>query len=226
MTKLLIGCALGVLAMGPALADETESRPFNGFSFGIHGGGLTTDYFGEHNLGDPVDELSFKDLDDVQPLVGFQFGYDRHIADRLVVGLHIDMSFAFGESEGPTSPGGDRLTAETDYLATAGLQLGYMALQDTLLFGRGGLAFVNYDATVTDAGSGTTADVGEGNAGVFAAGGIRYRLTEDVSVLGEGVYYFFDDENDTDGVTPDSNPGDRFGIDGTTLFRLGVSYQF
>lgn len=218
-----------VFAVGlatPVLAQETSDRPFNGFYFGAHTGALTTDYFGEFDSAEPGSTLSFNDLDSFQPLVGFQLGIDRHLSERVVVGFQIDMTFAFLDSTGSTNAEGDRLTAETDYLATAGIRAGVEAIEDTLFYGRAGIAFVNYDATVTDAQSGVTADVGEGNAGAFAAGGVEYKVSENVSVLGEGVYYFFDDENSIDGVTPDSDVGDRFGIDGTALFRLGVSYRF
>lgn len=225
-TLVAASAVAALCAAGPALAQDASERPFNGFYLGVHGGGLTTDYFGEFDSAEPASTLSFEDLDSFQPLLGFQLGVDRHITERFVIGVQIDMSFAFGDSEGSRNGEGDFLTAETDYLATAGIRAGYEVVEDTLLYGRAGVAFVNYDGTATDAASGVTADIGEGNAGVFAAGGLQYKLTESVSIQGEGVYYFFDDENEIDGVTPDSDVGDRFAIDGATLFRLGLSYHF
>lgn len=220
-TLFLMAALAGGLAMaGPATADEPK-RMWNGFSAGIHAGGVFTQYTGAHDSAETP--LMFERVDGVQPTVGFQLAYDRHLTNHWVVGVGIAMSFAFGDVEGDTNAEGDTLSAETDYLADASIRIGYAANR-WLGFARGGVAFANYDGFVDD--NGFVAEIGEGNAGLFFGGGVQYLLTDKISILGEGLYYAFDDENAISDETPDSDAGDRFGIDGATVFRLGVSYHF
>lgn len=207
----------------PAIADD--ARSWTGFGAGAHTGVGFADYFGQHDSSEPGNVLDFRDVEGPEAVAGFKIHYDHQFENDFVVGGSLDMSFGLGSRTGPRSTEGDVLEAELDYLATAQLRIGY-AIDGLLLYGSAGLAFANYDGLITDVQSGITGFAGEGNAGIAVGGGIMWKPWENWSLFTEVLYFIFDDENETSAETPDSDPGDRFGLDGATVFRIGVTYHF
>ncbi|MEO1000342.1 MAG: hypothetical protein AAFW69_07030 [Pseudomonadota bacterium] len=209
------------LTGGAAAQDNTVD--WTGYSAGVHAGGLLGDFFGEFDSAG--DTLFYGDSEGPQPLVGIQLEYHHQFKNNIVLGATVDLAFSFLDNEGPISSESDQLFTEIDYFASAGIRAGY-AMGRFLPYATGGIAFANYDGRAFDFASGVTAEIGEGNAGQFFGGGIKYRYSERVSFFAEGLYFPFDDENETETVTPDSDPGDRFGLAGITVFRLGASFHF
>ena len=220
-----VGTAIALTSlccMQPTLA-QAEDKVWSGYSVGVHTGIASSDYFGEHDTAEAP--LFFDDVDGIEAILGIQLAYDFQFESDFVLGVGADLSFGFRNTSGPTSAEGDFLESKTDYFASAGVRAGY-ALEDWLLYMRGGLAFADYEATINDVDNGVSAVADEGNAGVFFGGGFQWRVSNHLSTTTEGVYYAFDDINSTASVTPDSDPADRFGFDGAALLRFGLNYHF
>jgi outer membrane immunogenic protein len=102
---------------------------------------------------------------------GFQLGYNWQLHSPWVVGIEGDVDFSDG----------------IDYLATIRGRLGY-SFDKALLYGTGGAAFIGFnDDSFND---------NDSQTGYVVGGGLDYKLTQNVSVGVEGLYYNFDDNHD------------------------------
>ena len=109
--------------------------------------------------------------DDSTFIGGVHAGYNWQRSNNLLLGIEADVDFA----------------DDIDYLATVRGRLGWTA-GPALFYGTGGAAFIGFDDSFDD----------DSETGWVAGGGVEYKLRENVSVGVEGLYYSFDDNNNSD----------------------------
>jgi outer membrane immunogenic protein len=163
-----------------------DSRPYGstlswtGFYLGVHAGGS----FGDKSTVTQTDtstvyatETKTRTHDfDTSALGGVQLGANYQIGG-IVLGAEGDFSKSAAE--------------KTDFLASARGRLGY-SLGNTLIYGTGGVAFLQWD----DAGRWDL------STGWVAGGGFEHKLSPNLSIGLEGLYYAFEDSDTTLGGTP------------------------
>lgn len=118
-----------------------------------------------------------KDLGDSSFHGGVHLGYNWQ-AGAFVYGVEGSVSFA----------------DEIDYLASVRGRLG-VAAGNWLFYGTGGVAFIGTDTTgkITDQyGTGFRYDTSDDQTGYVVGGGVEVKLTNNLSVGVEGLYYGFD----------------------------------
>lgn len=151
--------------------------------------------------------------------------FDHQTESNWVIGAGVDLNFT-GASGASTSSlttlatsfgaGADQhvgvergYALDTNLIASARLRLGY-AMGNVMLYGTGGVAYADFDATVTTAGSymGKSASVSDtvsGNAfGAVIGGGVSTFVAENAVVSLEGLYYKFDGDVDFNDVHEDA----------------------
>jgi opacity protein-like surface antigen len=131
---------------------------------------------------EPSKKAKFEDDDDNLSLLGgVHIGYNWQNGTR-VYGLEGDVSFSDG----------------VDYLASLRARLGH-AWDDTLIYATAGVAFAGFeDKSINVNWFKDHHEVefsGDNKIGFVVGGGIERKLSSNVSVGLEGLYYFFDDSN-------------------------------
>jgi outer membrane immunogenic protein len=101
---------------------------------------------------------------------GGHLGYNWQLSDRFLVGLEGDLGFVDDD--------------ETDYLGTIRARLG-LTRGPMLAYVTGGAAFIEFDDVDTD-------------TGYVVGAGLEYKLQDNWSIGGEGLYYGFENPNDAD----------------------------
>lgn len=140
--------------------------------------------------------------------------YDHQTESSFVIGAELDLSMAGGGSASEKQVinpfdvqrnGLDVITlshgfqSDVTALATARLRLGY-AVGDYMVYGTGGLAYANYEATSSTTGEfgglrASTSQSMNGNAfGGVVGGGVSTFVADNATVSLEGLYYKFNDQ--------------------------------
>lgn len=216
---------------------------------GLHGG-----YIGEADIdgifdsadtaNNDTERLFLEDLDVEGGVLGVHVGYLWQGRNNIVFGVEGDFSAAIAddrikdiENDSPgLGDGQDSAKIDLEYIATLRARLG-VASDSLLVYATGGLAYANAEYKATNAtrpgednegsvpvGSGTT-DIDD--VGYVVGGGVEKAFNESgLRVRVEGLYYGFDEEKDTDTLTPDSDPEDFVGLDGLWSVRVGLSVPF
>lgn len=221
---LLCGAAavsLALLSTGPTTAADPNDGyrpPWTGFYFGIDLGYGDSNVDGRFNPselpGDPWD-------DDGGFVGGGHIGYDWQM-DSFLIGLEGDV-MATGLASDACNDcvnGSEQASAETDILASIRARLGMIVNDTNLLYATGGVAF--RDGQWTASGSGLAgADDFDEVGGVIGAGW-ENRVSENISVRAEVLYYMFSTIN----APPDccNTIGSDFDSD-PFVFRLGASWR-
>jgi outer membrane immunogenic protein len=158
-------------------APESYAPPitWTGFYVGVHAGATFDDHVDTSN-----DRLENPNIDSAF-LGGVHVGYNWQRSPNWVLGIEGSVDFVDDELHG------DGLT---DYLASIRGRIGY-AFGEHLLYGTGGVAFLSYDSdrSIDDA------------VGFVVGAGLERKLTNNISVGVEGLYYDFSSESnvqDTD----------------------------
>jgi outer membrane immunogenic protein len=125
-------------------------------------------------------QTKFDEDDDLSLLGGFHVGYNWQDGAR-VYGLEGDVSFASG----------------IDYLASLRGRIGHLLNDDLLIYATAGVAFVGFDDKTVDfspfGGKKNIEIPGDSEVGFVIGGGVERKLTSNISVGLEGLYYLFDD---------------------------------
>lgn len=151
-----------------SLKDEPMYAPaftWTGFYVGAHLGGTFGDELTPDNS-----EYRTVDIDNGF-LAGGHLGYNLQTSGSLVLGIEGDLS----------ASGADY----TSYLASIRGRLG-VAAGNTLFYGTAGVAFVGWDDDAND-------DL-DATAGWVAGLGVEHKLTHNLSIGVEGLYYSFNDK--------------------------------
>jgi len=235
-TMLALATAASVfLANGANAADVTPTSPdtdWSGIYFGVHAG------FGQANLegvfdsdqSDREDKVLGDDFDLNGVLGGGQVGYNYQTGSW-VLGVEGDFSFLnysqTVEDQDDEDPATDHVDASVDWLGSVRARAG-IAVGTALIYGTGGIAFASGEWNACDC---DDSEPVEGSAdlspiGFVAGGGIEVALGEAWSLRTEGLYYGFNEDQDTSDLNDDSAEDDFAGIDDVWVGRIGINYRF
>jgi outer membrane immunogenic protein len=233
---LLSGAALVLMCAAAKAADIIEPAAFDwtGFYIGGHAG------YGEPSF-DGVFDISESDGSEGEPLPeettyaddlnadgfigGAQAGYNHH-SDNLVIGIEADISFTDFKDDVADNDGNDIIEADIDLLASLRLRAG-LAHDRLLIYGTGGVAYASGEFTVIDdqgiEGEENSGDADIDSFGGVVGGGLEWAAMDNVSLRIEGLYYVFDDEEDTSDLTDDSDPDDFLELEDIWVIRGGIN---
>ncbi|WP_125461645.1 MULTISPECIES: outer membrane beta-barrel protein [Rhodomicrobium] len=214
--------AADVYSRGESLKDGAYDAPaihWAGFYAGIHAGAVVGDDT-TFNLAVTAGEtFTTREQGDAENafLAGVHVGYNWQLSN-IVLGVEGDISALGGKRD--VEDQGFKLAEQDDkWLASIRGRLGYAA-GPLLIYGTGGVAFLNGELTYPDG----TKPFDDSVTGWVAGGGVEYKLDGNWSLGVEGLYYAFDDE-----ATEIGDGGIRFDRDYDRDFwtvRARVSYQF
>lgn len=172
---------------------------------------------------------------------GAQFGYDRQLSNKWVVGVEADLNAS--DVEGRVSVGGDAaggvtgeleadVGSEVDYFGTLRGRLGYAYSADLMPYVTAGWAYgdVNseYNVAVTSGGAPVFAasdSLSSNQDGWTVGAGLEYRLSDSLTFKTEYLYVDLGSYN----LIDISGGGDFATVDVDTKFhvaRVGVNYRF
>src|SRR5262249_7293576 len=157
--------------------------------------------------------------DDNDILGGVQAGYNVQI-NQFVLGVEGDVSFTDLDDD-ETNDDGEKVSFHTNILASLRARLG-LAVDNMMIYATGGGAWsdTEYRARNQD---GTDGDTDLDDIGFVVGGGVEYAFSENWSVRAEGLWYDFEDKEDTDNLTSDSDDGDFAKLKDVTVGRIGIN---
>jgi outer membrane immunogenic protein len=150
---------------------------------------------------------------------GFQIGYNGYLVPNWVLGTEIDFSFADIKANGITSPLAIPFTTKTDFFGTARVRLGY-AMDRTLLYVTGGMAWAHVKANESIAGIGTVFAPDTYHVGWTLGGGLEYAFDPRWSAKVEYLYADFGSYHNAFGFFPRSTE-----LTLSTV-KVGLNYRF
>lgn len=186
----LLGASLLVAASAAASAadvykrdggfkDEPSYQPaitsWAGFYAGVHAGATFGDELELVVDVEDIGEASASDDVDSAFVGGIHVGYNWQRNSNLVLGVEASLSLLGDEIED---------TDLTEYLASLRGRIGY-GTNDTLFYATGGVAFLKYADEFIDGADEETA------VGFVVGAGIERKLTSNISIGVEGLYYDF-----------------------------------
>jgi outer membrane immunogenic protein len=221
----------GCMALLPATA-AAQSPPvydWTGFYLGASGGFASANFEVGNILfegGPPPIPLDFS-LDANGAIVGGGVGFNRQFGS-FVAGLEGDVSWTSLEESHFDPVANFTGTGELEWLATFRGRVGF-TVDRFLIFGTGGAAFGEINATIDDvypAGTITTTDSNV-HFGWTAGGGGEIAVTDRVSIKGEGLFYdlgsesysFYEGPGGWNPITADIDASGWLG-------RLGVNVRY
>jgi outer membrane immunogenic protein len=213
----------------PSAVKANWAPDWNGFYAGVNGGygaGVATPHFSEASQRDIqpffggnalTDRFISDDSDRLRSagfLAGGQFGYNRLLPNKFVVGVETDLqwsgirassasnvaglTFLPAGSVPPSFPfsSSSRITIGQDWFGTTRLRLGYQPFDRVLAYATGGVAYSGFSASL----SGTLSDAsfnengtsggsgGSTRIGWVAGAGIEYAIADNLSFKSEYLY--------------------------------------
>jgi outer membrane immunogenic protein len=167
--------AADVYTRGPSIKDSgpvdyAPAITWTGFYLGAHAGSTFDDSV---QIDTPIGSGSFDP--DEQFIAGVHVGYNWQTSRNLVLGIEGNITL-------PSD--GDDVLDNVEYFASVRGRIGY-ALDKTLVYGTGGVAFLANDSLLF--GDDTT-------TGYVVGAGIDHKIRDNVSIGLEGLYYNFEDD--------------------------------
>jgi outer membrane immunogenic protein len=226
--RFALGVAFTALISVPALAADIEVAPepeaafydWSGFYIGAHVG------YGEADVNGVHDDAGAVPLEwGLEPngiIGGVDAGFNWQFSS-IVLGIEGDFSFADWDDD-VSNIIDESASAELDWLATVRARLGF-ALDNFLIYGTVGAAWTDAEITVSDA-PGDSGSVDFDDVALVAGGGLEWAWSERWSWKLEGLWFNFDDEEDTRDLTTDSDIGDFVELDDAWVVWTGLRYHF
>jgi len=164
-----------------SFAGAASAQDFNGPSVGVQGG------WNKADVRNPRSDIGIAPIDRSRDsFVGGAFvGYDRHVADKVVIGVQADFSIAANDKIVQSSATGNAML-DPKYNIDLTARAGYVVAPKTLLYVRGGYANERVRTTITDlAGSRSSA---HSLNGWTVGGGVERIIFDKVSARVEYRY--------------------------------------
>ncbi len=216
---MLTGFALNSAGAADIVA-EPAVRDWSGLYIGAHVGYGEAYMDGCQECGDANGEIDASDLDLNGIVGGGHIGYNIQM-DSVVLGVEADFTFlGFNDSANEACCGNDHITGDVDFLASIRARAGF-AMDDVLIYATGGVAFT--DASIDGHQHGNHDSVDFNDVGGVVGGGAEFAVSDNVSLRAEGLYYFFNDDEDVSDWHS-ANSGDEFEFDDAFVARVGVSF--
>ena len=237
--RLLKATAIAMIcASGPALAEDFPqcfdkstltfadcpgyggyySYDWSGYYIGAHAGYADLDLSGGYHTLTPGAVLG-ADVDPNGFAGGGQAGVNYQ-QDFYVLGLEIDASAADMEASASSASGS--VTAEVHGFGSIRARFG-VAVDEFLPYVTAGAGLVSYEVTVNDTLAATSKKEEDSAFVGVIGGGLEIGVTEEVSIRGEGLYYYIDEDVDFTG------PGakkETITIEDLWTVRGGVNWRF
>ncbi|MGE0238934.1 MAG: outer membrane protein [Parvibaculaceae bacterium] len=235
LSALTVGFFFSTALSGAVMAADVEQpymHDWTGLYVGGHVGWGWIDLKGSYQTEDAVPGLDFLDggegafkLKDDGFLGGLQAGYNLQI-NNFVLGIEGDVSFVNWDEE-LTNFEGEQVSFDTDFVATLRARAGF-AMDNFLLFGTAGVAWTDtkFEVDDGDGGGNATGKVDLDDIGFAVGGGAEYAFDENWSIKAEALYLIFDDKEDTEFITEDSEIGDFIKLEDIFIARIGVNFHF
>jgi len=232
MKALTLVISAAALAMTtPAKADPSWTGPY----IGAHVGGAWGNASTTDDAADWGNDKKFIGPFDYNPSGAFggaTAGYNLQI-DRVVVGVEGDLGYLglSGSMDTPSSQSGNHQTLNVDggLYGVAAARAGILVTPATLLYGKGGFAFFDGEATQTTTAKGYETHGTSTFTGWAVGGGIEHRLTDNLSVRVEYLHLEFGTEDGDQTSLTDAPVGHVYESH-TSLkadsVRVGLNYQF
>lgn len=189
---------------------------WTGFYVGAQLGGL----WGQGGFADPIDAVWNK-TNSSAVFGGLHAGYNYQI-NSFVLGLQAEANL-MDASGSSTDAAGDVFTLRQTWLGSIDGRLGY-AIDRTLIYAIGGVAFTNTSHDVIPFGSPSYGFTGGNSTGYDIGAGIEYAITNHWSARIEYRYYDFG--TSSFGPTPDFNISAHNFTKTDNTVRVGLSYLF
>lgn len=218
------GAAVFAGFVGTAQAADLTPAPtgvdWSGFYAGLHVG------YGEAYMNGCVDcgETSVAQADDLDlngVSAGLHAGYNMQ-SDQFVYGLEADVSFNGWKDQADTTSDDEWSEGKVDVLGSLRLRLGY-AMDSTLVYVTGGAAIA--DAEFDSTRDNNHDHVNFNDIGGVIGGGVEHMLFDNVSIRAEGLYYIFDDKEDSSNFH-EGDPGDDITLEDMFVVRAGITLHF
>jgi len=232
MKKILLGSTAALamfLALGTAaqsadiMPEPVAATDWSGFYVGGSLGYGWANMSGCYDCDDSSSVLDAEELDLEGIVGGLHAGYNWQM-DNIVFGIEGDVTFTdMKDKQDAPDPGEDEeQTGKVDLLASVRARLG-IAFDDAMLYATGGIAIpdAKWEETGEDSG-----DLNFGDIGGVVGGGIEYAATDMVRLRAEGLYYFFNEEKDTDDLVGAGIDDDGIELEDAFIVRGGVSLYF
>jgi high affinity Mn2+ porin len=220
------GIGLGVLALGdPVLAADiaVKARPlgsvydWTGFYVGGHSG------YGDAGFGPGTNPLPLQGVffphSPTGVIGGYQMGYNRQLANHVVLGIEADATFTSPTDQPALAQVPAPFNTTLDYVGTLRGRIGY-AFGRWMPYLTGGFAWGHTQADIND---GSGAIVGHYQTGWTAGLGLEFAVSGNWSAKAE--YEYVD-------LSPRTYDLSGFGLPGVSvdpkvhLFKLGLNYRF
>jgi high affinity Mn2+ porin len=227
LTRATAGLTLGALALaGPASAADLPLKApafrtvydWTGFYFGGHVG------YGDAGFGPGTNPLPLQGVffphTATGLISGFQTGYNRQFANRVVLGIEADASFTSPDDVPALMPAPFNTTL--DYVGTVRGRIGY-AVGTWMPYVTGGFAWGHTTIDVNNHASEVVSSVGQYHTGWTAGAGVEFAVSGNWSAKGE--YEFVD-------LTRRRYDLNAFALPGVNvdprihLMKFGLNYHF
>jgi len=232
MKALLLSIsAAALLVASPARADQNWTGPYIGAHVGgVWGNASTTD--DKADWGNDPKFIGPFDFNPAGAFGGATAGFNLQMG-ILVAGLEGDLGYMdlSGSIDTPSSQSGNHQTIALDggLYGTATARLGVLVTPATLIYGKGGFAFYDGEASQATTAEGYETHGTSTFTGWVAGGGIEHRLTDSISVRIEYQHFDFGSQGgDQTSLTDD--PIGHVYENSTKLtadsVKLGIAYKF
>ena len=231
-TSLLIGICAAALTAAPAIAADLRVKAppvpvpapilFNwtGFYIGANIGGARS----HSTVTDNVTGATFN-TDNSGVIGGGQFGYNWQV-NNFVLGIEGDIDGTSISRTGPgvvTAFGTLQASASTDWVATLAGRIGY-AFDHWMIYGKGGGAWVQNSATLTNLTTGASVSASNTNSGWVAGIGAEWAWSGPWSAKIEYDHVQLDDWSTADTII---TAADRFNVSrNIDMVKVGINYRF
>jgi outer membrane immunogenic protein len=237
LTTFALAAGVSLAALGTGFAADLGNRPvykappaaapmfsWTGFYIGGHVG-----YgWGNNDFTDPtgyfgtVGATYGNDTDGF--LGGLQAGFDYQFAPNWVLGIEGQVSWS--NIDGSTSyaaPIGGTFSNDLNWLSSVTGRLGFTAGSNWLIYGKGGVAWADFDHTINDTLTPVSATIGDTKVGWTAGAGIEYAFAPGWS--GKIEYQYYDFGSDT--YTFPLAPASAFEVDNNIhTIKAGLNWRF
>jgi outer membrane immunogenic protein len=228
---LITATSLSATVMAADVVPEYVPFDWTGPYIGAHVGWGWIDLEGKFDS-DNGDNQDFQDdgggdfdLDDNNILGGLQIGYNVQL-DQFVLGIEGDVSFT-DLNDDQHNGDGEKVSFDTNTIISLRARAG-LAIENVLLYATAGGAWTdtNYEAEDDPDDTNTSGDVDLDDIGLVVGGGAEFAFDENWSVRAEGLYYWFDEEEDTSDLTGDSDGDDFIRLNDIFVIRAGINFRF
>lgn len=232
MSRFLLAAA--ALLVGTASA-KAEDASWTGPYIGAHIGGAWGNASTSDHAKDWGNDPKFIGPFDQSPsgvLAGATAGYSVQLSN-IVLGVEGDLGYLGLDSslDTPSSQSGNHQTITVDggFYGDVTARAGFLATPSTLVYGKGGFAFFNGEASQATTAKGYVSHGTSTFTGWVAGGGIEQRLTENLSVKVEYLHFDFGSQAGDQTSVSDAPIGHVYGndthLDADTV-KAGVNYRF